>query len=40
MSPSQHIRRLVTTVDGRGKAVALFDSHNPHRTERAKRRAA
>jgi hypothetical protein len=35
MSLSHHIRRVVTTIDEAGKAVALFDSDNPHRGERA-----
>ena len=35
MPLSQHIRRVVTTVDEGSKAVVLFDGDNPHRAERA-----
>jgi naringenin degradation protein FdeH len=35
MPLSQHIRRVVTTLDASGKAVVLFDGNDPHRVERA-----
>jgi mannose-6-phosphate isomerase-like protein (cupin superfamily) len=34
---SEEIRRVVTTVDARGKAVVLFDGDNPHKVVRPNR---
>jgi mannose-6-phosphate isomerase-like protein (cupin superfamily) len=37
MPLSENIRRVVTVVDGDGKAVVLLDGDNPHTTVRANR---
>src|SRR5205807_8743107 len=35
MAASKDVRRVVTTVDGNGKAVVLLDGANPHTKARA-----
>ena len=37
MPSSGNIRRVVTVVDGDGKAVVLFDGDNPHKMARPAR---
>jgi hypothetical protein len=37
MPLSEEIRRVVTTIDGNGKAVVLFDGDNPHKVVRPNR---
>ncbi len=37
MALNEEVRRIVTTVDGGGKAVVLFDGANPHKVFRSAR---